>query len=346
MGTWIRPARVQASHRTTYASEFFPYAATRSPFWRSRSRSAFAARFTATSSSAKVQERFSKTRAVLAGSRRAERRRPSPTVLRMLRVISGRTTASPLALGGGLVILELLAQLHLQELAGGGFGDLLDELVGVREPELGEILFEVFSEVVLGDVLAIFEDYRRERALVPLFVGHGDDGGFGDGRVCHKGVFKFHGGNPLAARFYEVFGAVRDLDETPPIYGDDVAGLEPAAFGELVVALLGVEVGLDDGGPAHLELAHRLPVPRDEPLVAARPYLDERHRQALGGLVVELLFLRERPDLGAQVGDGAYGGHLRHPPRVHDVYAVALPVRLDHALWRRRAADDHGVQRG
>src|SRR5215210_2304468 len=291
MGTWIRPARVQASHRTTYASEFFPYAATRSPFWRSRSRSAFAARFTAASSSAKVQERFSKTRAVLAGSRRAERRRPSPTVLRMLRVISGRTAASPLALGGGRVFLELLGHLHLQELAGGGFGDLLDERVDVREPELGEVLFEVLSEVVLGDVLAIFGDDGGQGAFVPFFVGHGYDGGFGDARVGHKGVFEFLGGDPLAAGLYEVFGPIRDLDETPPVYGDDVAGLEPAALGELVVALLGVEVGFDDGGPAHLELAHRLPIPRDEPRVASRPYLDERHRQALGGLVVELLSL-------------------------------------------------------
>src|SRR3989337_3384736 len=78
-----------------------------------------------------------------------------------------------------LVILELLAKLHLQELAGSGTWDLVDELDRVRELPLGEVSFEVREEILRGGLLPVLEDHDGQGTLVPLLVRDGDDSGLG-----------------------------------------------------------------------------------------------------------------------------------------------------------------------
>ena len=55
---------------------------------------------------------------------------------------------------------------------------------------------------------SLFEDHGSQGAFEPFLVGDGDHGGLGDGGVGHEGVLQLDGGDPLAARLYEVLGAV------------------------------------------------------------------------------------------------------------------------------------------
>src|SRR5215204_353122 len=250
-----------------------------------------------------------------------------------------------LALGGS-VALELLAQLQLLELARCGHRDGLDELVGVGQPELREVLFEVDVKLVLRSALAFLEDNGGQGPLVPRLVGDGDHTGLGDGGVGHKRVLQLDRGDPLPPALYEVLAAVGDFDKPKAVYGDDVPGLEPAVVRELVVPLGRLVVRPRDPGTAHLELAHRFAVPRDQALVPAGAYLHERYGIALLGLVLELLLLGELLHLGRQVGHGPYGAHLRHAPGVDDLYPMPLLVISYYALGRRRPPDDHRPQLG
>src|SRR5918998_1194337 len=210
----------------------------------------------------------------------------------------------------GRVVLVPLAQLHLQGLAGSGVWDLVHELDRVRQRPLRMIFGQEGGELFLRHLLVLLEDHHPYRPLTPPLVGDGDDGGLGDGVVGHEGVLEGHRGDPLPPALYEVLGPVLDLHVPIRIYGDDVAGLEPAVLGELLAPFLGVEVGPRDPRTPDLELAHALPVPRDKTLVTPRPELDERARQSLPGPDTVPLVLRGFVEQAAQAADGAKRGRL------------------------------------
>src|SRR5918999_2592938 len=252
---------------------------------------------------------------------------------------------APLTLRG-CVVLVPLAQLHLEGLARGGVWDLVHELDRVRQRPLRMIFREKGDELFLGHLLTLLENNHPYGTLAPSLVGDGDDGGLGDGVVGHEGVLEGDRGDPLSPALYEVFGSVLDLHVPHRIYGDDVTGSEPAIVCELLAPLLGVEVGPRDPGTLDLQLAHRLSIPRDEALITPRPDLDKRPGYALLGPYPVPLIIRGFVKLGAEVADGAQRGRLGHAPRVEDVQPVTLLEGPDHALRRRRPADDHGPQVG
>src|SRR5918998_5073886 len=154
----------------------------------------------------------------------------------------------------GRVAFELLAQLQLLELARRGHRDGLHELVGVGQPEPGEVHFEVGVQLVLRRALALPEDDGGQGPLVPLLVRYGDHAGLGDGRVGHKRVLQLDRGDPLPPTLYEVFAAVGDLDEPETVYGDHVPRPEPTVLRKLVVALRLLVVRTRDPGAADFEL--------------------------------------------------------------------------------------------
>ncbi len=200
---------------------------------------------------------------------------------------------------------------------------------------------EVRAELVVGRRRAFAKNAHGERALGPLLVRDRDHGRLGDRGMAHQRVLEGDRRDPLAARLDEVLRAVLDLDVPVGPDRDDVARPEPAVVRPAVGGVGRLVVGGRDRRAAHLELAHRLAVPRDEALLAARTDLDEGDRRALlGALVVrggslEAYLLadraRHRPDRA----------HLRHAPAVRDVEAVPLGERLDHRPRRRCAANGH-----
>src|SRR5215213_6394233 len=107
----------------------------------------------------------------------------------------------------GCVALELLAQLQLLELTRCGNRDGLHELVGVGQPEPGEVHFQVSMQVIFRRALTFPEDDGGQGPLVPLLVGDGDYTSLGDGRVGHKRVLQLDRGDPLPPALYEVFAA-------------------------------------------------------------------------------------------------------------------------------------------
>src|SRR5918995_4488333 len=165
---------------------------------------------------------------------------------------------------GGRVAFELLAQLQLLELARCGHRDGLHELVGVWQPEPGEVHFQVGVQLVLRRALAFHEDDGGQRPLVPLLVGDGYYTGLGDGGVGHKGILQLDRGDPLPPALYEVFAAVGDLDKPETVYGDDVTRPEPTVLRKLVVALRLLVIRACDPGTADFELAQRFSVPGDQ----------------------------------------------------------------------------------
>src|ERR1700757_889385 len=81
------------------------------------------------------------------------------------------------------IALELLAQRGLQDLAGGGMGDAVDEGDVVGHPPLCDLAFHEPEDVFAARLLALLELHDQKRPLVPFGMMHADDGGFGNGRV-------------------------------------------------------------------------------------------------------------------------------------------------------------------
>ena len=132
----------------------------------------------------------------------------------------------------------------------------------------------------------------------------------------HDLVLQFHRADPLAARLDEVLGAVHQADVALSVDSGHVARLEPAVGGERLGRAVVVVVGAGDPGPADLELATRLAVPRlllvgllvGDSEVHSRG--DQPHGRADIGLRIVVEVVQGRLD-------GAYGGQragLRHPP--------------------------------
>src|SRR6202035_5319420 len=77
---------------------------------------------------------------------------------------------------------------------------------------------------------------------LPLWMRDADDRRFFYGGMAHEGVFEIDGADPLAAGFYEILGAVDDLDEALVVHVGDVSGAEPAVGGPAVGLVGGIVV--------------------------------------------------------------------------------------------------------
>src|SRR5215208_5389167 len=225
---------------------------------------------------------------------------------------------------------ELLAERGLAELADRRFGDLVDELEAVAQLPLRELGRDVLAQLLPRRRLALLEHDDGERALLPLLVRHRDYRRLGDGGVAHDRVLERHRGDPLAAGLDDVLRAVLDLDVAPLLDRDDVARFEPAVVGPPVGLRVVLVVAGRDPGAAHLELAHRLAVPRDDgPVLVDGTDLDERRRRSLLGAVGELDVLGSVLERARQLRDGAERRHFRHAPRMADVDAMSRLEALD-----------------
>src|SRR3972149_3838368 len=132
---------------------------------------------------------------------------------------------SPLRLPG----LELLAEDLLVELAHGGLGDGVHEDHLIGEPPLGDLGAQELQDLFLRErALPLGPgDDAGERALHPLGVGDGDDGGLQDLRVGHEHALHIDRRDPLAAGLDQVLGAVGDLVVPLRVDRDDVPRPEP-----------------------------------------------------------------------------------------------------------------------
>ena len=171
-----------------------------------------------------------------------------------------------------------------------------------------------------------------------------DHGRFGDRRVTDREIFQIDRRDPLAAGLDDVLGAVGDPHIAVLVDGGDVAGVEKA----FVVEDVGIdlEIGLGDRGPAHLEAAESLAVPRQFLAgIVGDLHLDAERRVALGLQDIEPLLAGEFGKRRLQRGDGADRAHLGHAPGVAHANAH-VDERLDHRARHRRAAAHHALQVG
>src|SRR5438067_9704067 len=164
-----------------------------------------------------------------------------------------------------LVVLHSLAQRELGELAGGGVRQLGDEHHVVGQPPLGDLAFVELEQVFAGNILARLLHRHYDRPLVPLRMLDPDHRRLRDRRVRDRDVLEVDRADPFAARLDHVLRAVGDLHGAVGVDGGDLAGLELA--GTMVVnaqrvSALALEVALDHPGPAHLQVAKGLAVPR------------------------------------------------------------------------------------
>src|SRR5918992_1606250 len=155
-----------------------------------------------------------------------------------------RATQSPLLLPRSLrikaVVLELLPQGELGELAGRGMRQLGYEHDIIGHPPLGDFALVEPEELVFRDVLAGLLHRDHDRALVPFRVADADDRGLGDRRVGDGNVLQIDRADPLAARLDHVLRAVGDLDVAVGVDGADIPGGEPAIAQR--IAALALEV--------------------------------------------------------------------------------------------------------
>src|SRR2546423_9806214 len=109
--------------------------------------------------------------------------------------------------------------------------------------------------------------------------------------MTHDRALEPHGADQLPARLYEILRAVLHLNRRAVADRDDVAGAEPAVAREAIVGIRAVVVRARHPRSSYLELAHRVTVPRNEAVIAARANFDERRRPSLLRAVLKLLVL-------------------------------------------------------
>src|SRR5439155_2979024 len=96
------------------------------------------------------------------------------------------------------VVLKLLAQCELRELAGRGMRELGDEYHVVGKPPLGDLAFVELEKLLLGDFLPGFLYRDDDRALVPLRVLDADHRRLRDRRMRHGDVLEVDRADPFA----------------------------------------------------------------------------------------------------------------------------------------------------
>src|SRR5512145_150640 len=235
------------------------------------------------------------------------------------------------------VVLELLPQRKLRELAGRGVRQLVHEDHVIGHPPLGDLALVEPQELLLGHLLARLLDRDDDRTLVPFRVTHADHRGFGDRRVRDRDVLEVDRADPLAARLDHVLRAVGDLHVAVGVDRGDVAGGEPAVLQR--IAALALEVAARDPRPAHHQVAEALAVPGQFLAFLVHDlHLDAEQAPALLRLHRELAAAVERRLARFQRAHGAKRAHLGHAPGMEHLYAVVVLEGADHRRRAGRAA--------
>src|SRR5437762_4314318 len=219
------------------------------------------------------------------------------------------------------VVLELLPQRELGELAGRGVRQLGDEHHVVRHPPLRDLAFVESKDLILRHFLAGLLHRDDDRPLVPLRMLDADHRRFSDGRVRHRDALEVDRADPLAARLDHVLGAVGDLHVAVWIQRRDIAGGEPALPER--IAALALEVALDHPASAHLQVAEGLAVVgKLASVLADNPHVHAEDRPALLVLQRDSLLLGPACMLRLEGRHGAERAHFRHAPGVQHFHAV------------------------
>ena len=129
---------------------------------------------------------------------------------------------------GKAVRLELVAQRGLQDLAGRGVRNAVDEGDVVGHPPFGDLAVHEFQDVLAACLLALLELHDQQRPLVPFRMMDADHGGFRHRGMADREVFQIDRRNPFAAGLDHVLGAIGDPHVAVRIDGGDVAGVEIA----------------------------------------------------------------------------------------------------------------------
>src|SRR5207245_6888017 len=159
--------------------------------------------------------------------------------------------------------LVALAEHLLVELADARLGYRVDDLDGVGQRPPGELRAQEVDDLAELQGAARLGHHAGQRALDPLRVRDGDDRCLQPLRMAHAELFDVDARHPLAPRLDQVLGPVGDLDVALRVDRGDVPGAEPPVRRAPVAGPGVVVVGRDHPGPAHLQLAHALAVPRE-----------------------------------------------------------------------------------
>src|ERR1700704_5473782 len=101
----------------------------------------------------------------------------------------------PFTSGNCEVTAELLAQRSLQDLAGGGMGNLTHRHHVVGKPPLRHFVGQKFDQVLFARWMGGVARYNdQKRTLIPLGVVHADDRRLRDGRMADRRIFEVDGG--------------------------------------------------------------------------------------------------------------------------------------------------------
>src|SRR5688572_29120630 len=243
------------------------------------------------------------------------------------------------------VVLELLAQRELRELAGRRVRQLAHEHDVVRHPPLGDLALVELEQLVPGDLLPGLFHGHDDRPLVPLRMLHADHGRFGDRRMGDGDVLEVDGADPFPAGLDHVLRAVGDLDVAFGIDVHHVAGGEPALLER--IAAFALEIALDHPWAAHMEVPDRLSVPRKLAAVLAhRPEVHPVDRAPLLVLQRVALLLALSCVLRLEGTHRAERAHLGHAPGVQHLDAEFLLEGARHRRRAGRAADHYALERG
>src|SRR5882757_10204199 len=86
--------------------------------------------------------------------------------------------------------LELVAQRGLEDLAGRGVRNAVDEGDVVGHPPFGDLAIHVFQDVLTGGLMARLELHDQERPFIPFGMVDADHGGFGDRGMADREVLQ------------------------------------------------------------------------------------------------------------------------------------------------------------
>src|SRR5262245_46457182 len=236
-------------------------------------------------------------------------------------------------------ILEPLAQHRLLDLAGRGMWNFIDENDVVGHPPVGNLAAHEFQDFIPGGRLILPENDDEQRPLVPLRMLHADHRCFRHFGMADGEVLEVDRGNPLAARFDHVLGAVVDLHMAVAVDGGDVTGVEETLLVEERVILL--KVGPGHAWSAYLEAARGLAVP-GQPLagIVGDFHLDHERRLPLFLLNVEPRVSRQGGVFGLEGAGGAERAHFGHAPGVDHLDAIDVLENFGYGAGAGRAADD------